>query len=320
MSKQPPSDPTFDNAPGRSVGTSTDPLDWYGLPRDELERKQLQTIQRRMQRRMDSNTTVFRPHLLTRTRTADRGARPLSGVFWESPDIWVAVGAPDSNPAIPTTTRVSNPTVGKPHTLYAHAWNLGLAPAIGITVEFLVFNPSIAFDGQRPLFRAVTRVDLAGRTTPAECHRLVKCPTAWVPTSDNNGHECIIVRVSGVGDTLQPAHRFEPAFDRHVAQRNLQVSLFGDNQSALLGSLSGTLPKGGRLKYVVAGAEAQQTVDLVAPGLLVDPRATPRVVQDIKEAPKPAPGRATVVRIEGVGPGGDTVGGYSIVMTAQPLG
>ena len=34
---------------------------------------------------------------------------------------------------------------GKPHTLYAHVWNLGLAPLVGISVEFLVFNPSIAF-------------------------------------------------------------------------------------------------------------------------------------------------------------------------------
>ncbi|MFD7613067.1 hypothetical protein [Streptomyces sp. NPDC059828] len=319
MSDTPPSHPVFDGAPGLSDGGTTDARDWYGLPRDEVEGEQLQTLQKRLKRRMAANDTVFLPHLLIRSRAGDRGVRPFTGVFWESPDILLSRGEPDENPDIPTTL-VRNPLVGRPHTLYAHVWNLGLAPMTGVTVEFLVFDPSIAFDRQTALFRAVARTDLAGRTTPGEAHRLVKCPVAWTPSTRNNGHECVIVRVSGVGDTLQPDHRFEPAYDRHVGQRNIQACLFGDNQRALVERLRASLPRGAQLRFRVAGKEAQTTLDLLAPGLTVDPRVEGRIVQNIEDAPKPVPGHATVVCVEGVTANGVVVGGYTLLMTAQPLG
>jgi hypothetical protein len=316
---QPPSNPIFDSAPGLSTGVTKDPTDWYGLARTDKERELLNTLKPRLERLQTDNKVVFRPNLLLRTYVGDSGARPYGGVFWESPDIWVAAGDPSSTPAVPPNAG-GNPVVGQPNTLYAHVWNLGLAPLAGVSVEFLVFNPSISFAGQVPLFRAVTRVDLAGRSAPTQCHKLVKCPKAWVPTVVNNGHECAIVRVSGVGDTLQPAHQFEPAFDRHVGQRNLNVEIYGGNQQQLLSHLKETLPRGAQMTFQMVGQEAQNTVNLVAPGLRINPQIKTVPIESIGAAPKPARGQATVVRIQGVtrdAAGAQVVvGGYTLVLVA----
>ncbi|MGW2638582.1 hypothetical protein [Streptomyces sp. NPDC001348] len=326
MSEKPPANPLFDQAPGLSDGTNTNARDLYGLPRDDVERDQLYQLQKRLKAGMGNNDTVFLPHLLVRSYVGDRGVRPYAGTFWESPDILLAAGGPNGNPDVPSTL-MRNAVLGKPHTLYAHVWNLGVAPTVGVTVEFLIFDPVMDFalllggsDKRVPLFRATTRVDLAGRTTPGEAHRLVKCPKAWVPKYPGLGHQCVVVRVSGVGDTLQPAHQYEPGRDRHVAQRNLHFGVFGENVQPLINQLTSTLPKGAALQYRLAGKEAQPTVDLLAPGLMVDPQIKPHLIKGVEAAPKPAAGQVTVVRIEGAAPNSpDVSGGYTLLLTAQPL-
>ena len=315
----PPSHPVFDGAPGRSTGTTVDPGDWYGLPRNDDELKLLTTLKRRLEALSTDTRVVFLPQLLVRTYVGDLGARPYGGVFWESPDIWVAFGDPSMTPDLPPNPGGS-PIVGEPNTLYAHVWNLGLAPLAGVSVEFLVFNPSITFAGQPPLFRAATRVDLAGRSTPSECHKLVKCPVPWVPTVVNDGHECVIVRVSGVGDTLARPHEFEPTYDRHVGQRNLNVAMFGISQQQLENRLRETLPRGAKLLFEVVGVEAQHVVDLVAPRLRINPEIRTQHIANLDSAPKPGPRQATVVRMIGLreetAGASETVGGYTLVLTA----
>ncbi|MEV4757178.1 hypothetical protein AB0J86_18975 [Micromonospora sp. NPDC049559] len=309
MVETPPSHPLFDSAPGRSGGVTTDPADRFGLPADDRERELLDTLRDRLGPRMERNRIAFRPELLIRTYVGDFGIRPYGGTFWHSPDIWVAPGDPASTPAVPANPGGS-PVVGQPHTLYAHVWNLGLAPLIGATVEFLVFNPSIAFAGQAPLFRATARVDLASRTSAAECHKLVKCPVAWVPALVNGGHECLIVRASGVGDPLAPDH-LEPAVDRKVAQRNIMVLPWGADVAPLLGQLGGTLPRGARLTFWLVGAGAQPIVDLVAPGRRAT-RAEDVQIGEPGRAPAPGRGTATVVHVQGRRDD-EIVGGYTLV-------
>jgi hypothetical protein len=318
MSKGPRPHPLFDNAPGQSKGVHRDPADWFGLPTSDEERRRLAHLTANRDKLVRQNKFVFQPFLMVRTYVGDQGVRPYGGHGYESPDIWVALGDPATSPAIPSHPG-GNPIAGKAHTLYAHVWNLGLAPIVGVSVEFLVFNPSIAFDGQTPLFRGVGRVDLGSVTSPKEAHKLVKCQTPWVPTVVNNGHECIIVRVSGLANATDP-HSFNPHVDRKVAQRNMHVALYGSNQSALLASLTKSLPKNTQLKLFVMGPEAQNLVELTAPGLKINPAVRTVPIEDLKYAPKPKPGEATVVRIVGVDPAqAAPVGGYTLVLTAQPL-
>jgi hypothetical protein len=318
MTETPPSHPLFDQAPGRSTGVNTDPVDWYGLPRSDRERALLDSLKPRLEKSTRDTRVVFRPELLVRTYVGDHGDRPYSSPFWESPDIWFASGHPSKTPAVPAHPGGS-PMPGDVTTMYAHVWNLGLAPVIGVSVEFLVFDPSILFSQQKPLFRAVTRVDLGGRSSPGQCHALVKCPQPWTPVVVNNGHECAIVRVSCVGDALQQAHEYEPAYDRHVAQRNLQFTTYSlDLLQLLLRQLTGTLPQRGRLVLEVVGREAQHAVDLVAPGRRIDPEVQTRRIGSIDMAPRPRRGEVTVVRLRGVtrdqAGAEQTVGGYTLVL------
>ncbi|MDQ1647802.1 MAG: hypothetical protein QOJ50_3986 [Cryptosporangiaceae bacterium] len=318
MSSRPHPHPLFDGAPGQSKGAHRDPSDWHGLPISDEERRRLAYLTDNRYKLIEDNNHVFQPQLMVRTYVGDRGVRPYAGHGYESPDIWVALGDPSQTPAIPSHPG-GNAVAGKPHTLYAHVWNLGLAPVVGIAVEFLVFNPSIAFDGQTPLFRGIARLELGSVTVPNEAHRLVKCQTPWVPSVVNGGHECIIVRVACLADGLDP-HQFNPHVERKVAQRNMHVALYGSNQSALLASLTKTLPKNAQLKLFVMGPEAQNQVDLTAPGLKINPAVKTAPIEDLKYAPKPKPGEATVVRIVGVDPRqAAPVGGYTLVLTAQPL-
>jgi hypothetical protein len=179
-----------------------------------------------------------------------------------------------------------------------------------------VFNPSLSFAGQTPLFREVTRVDLAGRSNPNDCHRLVKCPTAWVPTIVNGGHECLIVRVSGVGDPLGP-NPFEPAFNRHVGQRNIMVVPYPEaDMPEFLGKLMETLP-GAKLEFWQAGQDAAALVALVAPKFQLHPEVQPRRIGTPYRTVEPGPGQATVARIQAVGENETIIGGYTIVWTGK---
>src|SRR5947209_6316988 len=77
----------------------------------------------------------FEPYLLIRSVLGDRGDRPINVPFWESPDIWTVPGDPATSPDIPASHGGSL-VVGQPNTVYAHVWNLGLAPLAGVRLEF----------------------------------------------------------------------------------------------------------------------------------------------------------------------------------------
>jgi hypothetical protein len=289
-----------------------EPDDWYGLPISDEERERLKVVEARLPRALSGNKLVFQPFLLIRTFIGDHGERPYGGRGYESPDISVSQGDPGSTPEIPPHVG-GVPRTGQPNTLYAHVWNLGLAPLIGVHVEFLVFDPSIDFTGQVPLFRGVGRVDLGSRTAPTECHKMVKCPTPWIPTFANDGHQCVIVRATGLGESFSPLHQFQPKQDRHVAQRNMNIAPFGSSQQRLIWRLKKTLPKGAELELYAAGREAQTVVDLLAPGLKVNPRTKQHRISGIEAAPAPGKGEVTVVRLEGVRRR-EVLGGFTLVL------
>lgn len=167
-------------------------------------------------------TQLYLPFLFIRATAGDTAARPISGTFWESPDILILPGiAPSAAPALPTSFG-GVAQANAANTVYAHVWNLGQAPAHSALVEFYWFNPSLGFSGADANLIGKTYVDLGGRGAPGS-HKLVKCPASWVALYENGGHECIVVRVSqAVTDPLSgPA--WDASQNRHVGQRNIHV-------------------------------------------------------------------------------------------------
>lgn len=181
----------------------------------------------------------YLPYLLVRSATADRGRRPFSGIFWESPDIFVVPNQEaDTAPPEPATLG-SIAQANAPNTLYAHVWNLGRSPSYRVRVEFYWFNPTLGISYADANLIGAAYVDLADRfSTQAQWkpvqksygswlsrgnHAIVPCPTTWTPTFQNGGHECLVVRVlDPLMDAVSPS-QFSAAEDRHVCQRNIAV-------------------------------------------------------------------------------------------------
>ncbi len=181
----------------------------------------------------------YLPFLFVRSAAGDTGARPLNGVFWESPDIFVLGGVDAAAAPLLPTAFGGVAQAGAPNTLYAQIWNLGKSPAYRVRVEFYWFNPSLGISRADANFIGATWVDLGNRfarnTSWTEVrgaglpyvtmgsHAIVRCPTSWVPEFVNNGHECLVVRVTEpMLDSVTP-DQFSAAADRHVAQRNIAV-------------------------------------------------------------------------------------------------
>jgi hypothetical protein len=216
--------------PDRPATGSPGEIPWFRGKLDDLTRNGP---------RFGPRKNEFLPYLLVRAASGDRGGRPFGGVFWESPDILVlpdqeAESAPPMPLGAGGTARAS-----VPNTLYAHVWNLGRAPAFRVRVEFYWFNPSLGFSRSAANLVGATYIDLADRFTHLDrwteveqpygrwltrgCHAVVPCPTTWVPSYVNNGHECLVVRAfEPLLDALSP-DQFQAAADRHVGQRNIAV-------------------------------------------------------------------------------------------------
>jgi len=220
----------------------------------------------------------FLPYLLVRSMVGDRGSRPYNAVFWESPDIWTASGGPDTSPEIPATIG-GNVKAGEPNTLYAHVWNLGNAPVGGVRVEFYWFNPSMAIDGTHANLIGLSYVDLGPKTSP-DCHKLVKCSKPWIPIFENNGHECLVVRVSSVGDPIGAAE-WSPYENRHVAQRNISVMQENSDAEALINSINLNRFKDANVRLIQVGKEATTMVKLLTPKLIIDPTIETHVLSEI---------------------------------------
>ena len=164
----------------------------------------------------------YLPWLLVRADAGDRGNRPLTVPFWESPDIFVAPGLDAAAAPDTPTTLGGLAQAGVVNTLWAHVWNLGRSPVYNARVEFYWFNPSLGFNRDAANLIGATHVDL-GSQTSGSAHRMVKCPVSWIPSYVNGGHECLMVRVfEPLTDPLTP-NQWDASNDHHVGQRNIAV-------------------------------------------------------------------------------------------------
>jgi hypothetical protein len=283
MSDTPPKGPGWTNAPG---GPNDQPNPNSIAHKSELEQvqklraqlpaliKEFQSDRGRAQR--------FYPYILIRSILNDHGNRPINVPFWESPDIWTAPGDPSASPAVPPD-HGGTLTATKPHTIYAHVWNLGRAPIAGVKVEFYWFDPTIgAFDDAHAHLIGMTRVDLGPRSSPY-CHKLVKCPKAWVPQMVNaDGHECLVARASAIGDNLSAADAWHPYADRHVAQRNVHVAQPNADMSKLIHALEASRIKSTRVQLLQVGEQAAVTLKIAAPKLKLDPAVKTHVLAELR--------------------------------------
>lgn len=185
----------------------------------------------------------FLPLLVVRAAAGDNGARPWNGVFWESPDIFVLPGVEWAAAPLLPKAFGAVAKAAAPNTVYAHLWNLGRAPGYRVRVEFYWFNPTLGISRADANLIGATWVDLGNRFSHSDdwkearscgipyvtkgSHVIVRCPVTWVPEFVNNGHECLVVRVSEpLMDAVAPDEFSAPA-DRHVGQRNIAVVLSG---------------------------------------------------------------------------------------------
>lgn len=165
---------------------------------------------------------LYLPYLFIRANAGDLGARPVNGVFWESPDILIEPGVkPESAPPVPATLG-GVAKANDDNTIYAHVWNLGQAPCPDTLVEFYWFNPTMGFNGNAAHLIGATWVNLAARGSQGS-HKLVRCPVSWRAQYLNGGHECLVVRISQ--NQLDPLSNplWDASQNRHIGQRNIHV-------------------------------------------------------------------------------------------------
>jgi hypothetical protein len=225
----------------------------------------------------------YLPYLLIRANSGDRGGRPVSGgVFWESPDIYVSPNQEASSAPLNPPALGGVAVANAPNTLYAHVWNLGKSPAYRVRVEFYWFNPSLGISRADANLIGAAWIDLGNRFTlyphwvevkesygqwlSQGCHAIVRCPETWVPTFENNGHECLVVRIfEPLLDSLDP-NQFSAGSDRHVGQRNIAVVQAASPASIDLGLSLGypDAPSDAEVDVSVDGPEKMEWLQLYA--------------------------------------------------------
>jgi hypothetical protein len=310
---KPPKGPGWENAPGVPEQTGPNSIA-HKSEQDKINklRADLPKLLAQMKEKGQGRANQFYPYILIRSVLGDRGDRPLSVPFWESPDIWTAAGDPATTPAVPPDHGGSL-TAGKPHTVYAHVWNLGRAPIAGVKVEFYWFNPSLGIDGAHANLIGMTRVDLGPRSSPG-CHKLVKCPKAWMPQMVNGGHECLVARASAIGDNISATHPWEPWADRHVGQRNVHVAPAMTDISKLITSLDATRLGGTRIQLLQIGEHAELTLKMAAPHLKVDPSVKTHVLAELR-----ADGSLHLPATVAVVPGGQPAAATNVAQAATAV-
>jgi hypothetical protein len=213
--------------PGRTVGTSTGVVPGGQLTPGDFGHKPPNQWP-------GQRGDLYLPFLFMRANPGDLGARPVVGPFWESPDVLLLAGVePAVAPAVPPDLG-QTALAGQPNTIYAHVWNFGLAQAANVVVEFYWCDPSLGIGPAGANLVGQAMVSLGSRGS-GRSHAVVKCPTAWVPTFVNGGHECLVVRVWDETSDGLGTPPWDASLNRHVGQRNIHVVAAGGTDALVHG-------------------------------------------------------------------------------------
>jgi hypothetical protein len=318
--------------PTRTPGTSTGDLTGRPLTPGDLHHRPPRGVW------PGPRKDMWLPFLFMRANPGDTGTRPVVGPFWESPDVFILPGvAPAQAPPVPAQLGQSA-LAGQDNTVYAHVWNLGRGQAREVIVEFYWCDPSLGFNpvGAHRIGTAVTWLAARGS---AGCHKVVKCPTSWVATYTNGGHECLLVRVWDVAADPLSTPEWDASINRHLGQRNIHVvpaeqagvnpmslsvgQLFGHSADIAVARHSpATMPwlqlHGGARGQFPGQAVATGALTLAAPGKLGAGAQLQANGDDAKvtfaagDQPPPA-GQAHVYRVT-ASQQGQLIGGYTVVL------
>ncbi|WP_366655207.1 hypothetical protein [Fodinicurvata sp. EGI_FJ10296] len=178
-------------------------------PNSPWSEERILELYRRLQRiAREKNRSTYTPWLLIRYALTDVGARPIPNgeIHWKSPDIRVESSDPDGNAV-----------AGEANFVHCRVFNLGLAAALPVQVDFYWADPSLGLDAHH-----MKPIGTEWVTIPSWQSREVRCQTPWVPEFVNNGHECLKVNCSNwILDPIQ--NPFKPRLDRRAGQRNITV-------------------------------------------------------------------------------------------------
>jgi hypothetical protein len=196
---------------GEKEGRQGREKDWE---KEEQERRKqdeerLLRIIRYLQRKArDKQRSSYTPWLLIRYALADLGMRPIPAgeKHWKSPDIRVESSDP-----------FGNAVAGEANYVHARIFNLGLADAIPVQVDFYWANPALGLGPAN-----MNHIGTEWVSIPQWTSREVRCSKPWIPEYVNEGHECLKVNCSNwvLDPIIQP---FQPRLDRHAGQRNITV-------------------------------------------------------------------------------------------------
>jgi hypothetical protein len=146
---------------------------------------------------------------------------------------------PAAAPAVPPELG-QTALAGQPNTVYAHVWNFGVAAAPNVVVEFYWCDPTLGIGPAGAHLIGYGTVALGARGS-GRSHAVVKCPTAWIPTFLNGGHECLLVRAWDETSDGLGSPPWDAALNRHLGQRNIHVVQTGDGAHALQPQLAAPL-------------------------------------------------------------------------------
>ena len=328
------------NRPGKHVGDSRGDIDGTPITKGDLETDHPSDSW------SGTRTEMFLPFLFMRANPGDVGTRPVVGPFWESPDVYILAGVhPAMAPEVPPTlgqTALANAD----NTVYAHVWNFGRAAAREVIVEFFWCNPALGI-GPGSAVRIGEGWCSLGARGSGNAHQVVRCPVPWSATYVNGGHECLLVRTWDIASDPLGTPEWDASLNRHIGQRNIHVATAGEMAGAQpltlhVGALFGVpttvrveraapnampwlqLHTGMRGQFPT-GAPPTGEALLSPPGVIGGgpgagtPAEQQRVAGDgqqvtltTSDAP-PAPGEAHVYRVS-AGQGGQTIGGYTVVI------
>ena len=151
----------------------------------------------------------YLPYLLVRSNPGDRGARPVTGVFWDRPTSSSRPAPPATAPLMPADRRCRQRRSAH------HALRARVEPRTGAglgRVRGVLLVPPEPRLQLRERTASAPRWSTSATASPAPptgarsraagdryltrgCHAIVRCPETWVPTWENGGHECLVVRV-----------------------------------------------------------------------------------------------------------------------------
>ncbi|KSV72238.1 hypothetical protein N183_27095 [Sinorhizobium sp. Sb3] len=150
----------------------------------------------------------YTPWLIIPAHQTDCGLRPLpSGTpYWASP--FIGVNSPDPS---------GKPLAGAENQVVARVFNLGALTSAPTIVRFYWADPSVGLGAANAHQIGSIMIEV-----PPLSSQVIACPTPWIPTFLNNGHECLFVSADNA--VLDPVTApFEPWSDRHFGQRNVSV-------------------------------------------------------------------------------------------------